>query len=64
MRTGASKRTTTVAQENIIATAEANLLTNAVAIRDSLQLEVFAKTVRRRFHSASMQGWNSYNSNS
>ena len=46
----------TVAQDNnIIAAAEANPFTNAVAIRDSLQLEVSAKAMRRRLHSACMQ---------
>lgn len=38
--------------DNIIAAAEADHHTNAVAIRDSLQLEVSARTVRRRLHEA------------
>ena len=52
MRRPPPRRTTRQHDDNIIRAAEEDPFTNVVAIRERLQLDVLAMTVRRRLHEA------------
>ena len=49
-RTGAPRKTTAAEDRHIVERVEANPFSNAVEVREQLQLEVSSMTVRRRLH--------------